>query len=133
MQQQKFEALVSKAIDELPEEFQRKLENVNIVVEDKPDMEQLRQLGLQHDNQLLGLYEGVPQTSRGGGYSMVLPDKITVFRKPIEAKCRSDREIEREIGEVIRHEVAHHFGISDRTLQRIESQRIRGRRKGVDL
>ena len=127
MQRQRFEALVIKAIEELPAEFQSKLENVDVLVEDSPSRMQLRQLGLRHSTQLLGLYEGVPQTGRGRGYNLVLPDKITIFQKPIEAKCRSDREIETEIGEVVRHEIAHHFGIGDDTLYRIESQK---RKKG---
>ena len=125
MQRQKFEALVIKAIEELPPEFQSKLENVDVVVEDWLSPTQLRRLGLRHNTQLLGLYEGVPQTERGRGYNLVLPDKITIFQKPIEAKCRSDREIETEIGEVVRHEIAHHFGIGDDTLHRIESQKLR--------
>ena len=123
MQRQRFEALVIKAIEELPAEFQSKLENVDVLVEDWPSRTQLRQLGLRHSTQLLGLYEGVPQTGRGRGYNLVLPDKITIFQKPIEAKCRSDREIETEIGEVVRHEIAHHFGIGDETLSKIESQK----------
>ncbi|HEX75814.1 MAG TPA: metallopeptidase family protein [Dehalococcoidia bacterium] len=120
MHRQRFEALVIKAIEELPPEFQNKLENVDVVVEDWPSPRQLSQLGLKHNTQLLGLYEGVPQTRRGRGYNLVLPDKITIFQKPIEAKCRSDRRIENEIGKVVRHEIAHHFGIGDETLHRIE-------------
>ena len=123
MQKQRFEALVIKAIEELPAEFQSKLENVDVLVEDWPSRTQLRQLGLRHSTQLLGRYEGVPQTGRGRGYNLVLPDKITIFQRPIEAKCRSDGEIEKEIGEVVRHEIAHHFGIGDDTLHRIESQK----------
>ena len=123
MQRQRFEALVIKAIDQLPSEFQDKLENVDVIVEDWPTQRQLSQLGLKHRSQLLGLYEGIPQTERGRDYNLVLPDKITIFYKPIEAKCRSDREIETEIGEVVRHEIAHHFGIGDETLRRIENQK----------
>ena len=129
MQRQRFESLVIKAIEELPVEFQQKLENVDVTVEDWPDRRQLKVLGLNHATQLLGLYEGVPQTRRGGGYNLVLPDKITIFQKPIEAKCRSDREIEIEIGEVVRHEIAHHFGIGDAKLKSIERQRLKRNRK----
>ena len=77
---------------------------------------------IRHKSQLLGLYEGVPHTKRGRGYNLVLPDKITIFRKPIEMKCRSDKEIETEIGRVVRHEIAHHFGIGERTLREIEKK-----------
>lgn len=125
MQRQRFEDLVIKAIEELPSDFQSRLENVDVLVEDWPSHEQLSRLGLRHKTELLGLYEGVPQTERGRGYNLVLPDKITIFQKPIETRSQSDRAIEREIGEVVRHEIAHHFGIGDETLRRIESQKLK--------
>ena len=127
MNRNRFEALVTKALEELPAEFQSKLENVDVLVEDWPSRRQVRDLGLRHGSQLLGLYEGVPQTSRDRGYNLVLPDKITIFQKPIEARCRSERQIETEIGEVVRHEIAHHFGIGDDTLRRIEREKLRKR------
>jgi predicted Zn-dependent protease with MMP-like domain len=129
MERQKFEELVIRAIKDLPSEFQQKLENVDVVVEDWPSSRQLGRLGVRHGYQLLGLYEGVPQTNRGQNYSLVLPDKITIFQKPIEERYSSDREVEVEIGEVIRHEIAHHFGIGDETLRRIESQRAKRKKR----
>jgi len=125
MERQEFEALVFRAIESLPAEFKNKLENVDVLVEDWPSPQQIRQLRLRSKAQLLGLYEGVPQTRRDSGYNMVLPDKITIFQKPIEAQCRSSQEIESEIGSVVRHEIAHHFGIGDATLYRIERQKLR--------
>jgi predicted Zn-dependent protease with MMP-like domain len=68
---------------------------------------------------LLGLYEGIPQTRRISNYGMVLPDKITIFQKNIEAKCRNEEEILAEIEHVVKHEIAHHFGISDDRLREI--------------
>ena len=127
MERQKFESLVIKAVEELPEEFQEKLENVDVVVEDWPSSRLLRRLRMRRAGDLLGLYEGVPHTGRGPGYNLVLPDKITIFRKPIEAICRSDEQVEAEIGSVVRHEIAHHFGLGDRALRDIEKQK---RRKG---
>ena len=125
MERQEFEALVFRAIESLPAEFKNKLENVDVLVEDWPSPQQIRQLRLRSKAQLLGLYEGVPQTRRDSGYNMVLPDKITIFQKPIEAQCHSSQEIESEIGSVVRHEIAHHFGIGDATLYRIERQKLR--------
>jgi len=125
MERQEFEALVFRAIESLPAEFKNKLENVDVLVEDWPSPQQIRQLRLRSKAQLLGLYEGVPQTRRDSGYNLVLPDKITIFQKPIEAQCRSSQEIESEIGSVVRHEIAHHFGIGDATLYRIERQKLR--------
>ena len=68
---------------------------------------------------LLGLYEGVPLTRRGRHYGLVAPDKITIFQKPIEAKCRYDADIKAEIQRVVRHEIAHHFGIGDGRLEEL--------------
>ncbi len=72
---------------------------------------------------LLGLYEGVPQTRRTEAYGMVLPDRIIIFRRPILAMCRSEAEVEAEIGRVVRHEIAHHFGMDEEELRRIEGER----------
>ena len=123
MEKEKFEALIARAIENLPPEFQRKLENVDIVVEDWPTPGQLRQAKLKRPDQLLGLYQGVPQTRRGRGYGLVLPDKISIFQKPIEAQCRFDGEIEAKIGEVVCHEIAHHFGLDEETLRKIEGEK----------
>ena len=128
MEREKFEVLVARALENLPPEFKSKLENVDVVVEDWPTPTQLRQVKLSHPSQLLGLYQGVPQTRRGGGYGMVLPDKISIFRKPIEAQCRFGEEIEVKIGEVLRHEIAHHFGTDEKTLRRIEREKPRKNR-----
>lgn len=123
MEREKFEGLVARAIEALPLEFQHKLENVDIVVEEWPTTVQLRQAKIRNPRQLLGLYQGVPQTRRGRGYGLVLPDKISIFRRPIEAQCRFGYEIEARIGEVVRHEIAHHFGLDEETLRRIEGER----------
>jgi predicted Zn-dependent protease with MMP-like domain len=108
------------AIAELPEEFLSRLHNLDVVVEDHPTISQRRRVGLGSGHTLLGLYEGVPQTRRGRGYGMVLPDKITIFQGPIEARCRSDDEIKAEVRRVVRHEIAHHFGISDARLRELQ-------------
>lgn len=120
MNREQFERLVTKAIHDLPEEFVDSLDNVNVVVEDFPTRVQLRNSKIGHRYSLLGLYEGVPQTRRGRSYGLVPPDKITIFQKPIEAKCRNDGEIMAEVQGVVRHEIAHHFGISDARLRQIE-------------
>ena len=120
MNREKFEWLVARAVDSLPSEFLSKLENIDVVVEDWPTQGQLARAGLRRGETLLGLYEGVPLTKRGGHYGLVPPDKITIFQKPIEAKCRYDAEITAEIQRVVRHEIAHHFGIGDDRLEQIE-------------
>jgi predicted Zn-dependent protease with MMP-like domain len=127
MEREKFEALVERAIDNLPQEFKSKLENVDVVVEEWPTRGQLRQAKHIRPIQLLGLYQGVPQTKRGQGYGLVLPDKISIFQKPIEAQCRVDDEIEGKIEEVVRHEIAHHFGLDDEILRKIEREKRKKR------
>ncbi len=128
MDREKFETLVVEAIDNLPLEFRNKLENVDVIVEDWPTSGQLKKVKLGHRSQLLGLYEGVPQTKRGRGYGLVPPDKISIFRKPIEGQCHSNEEIGVKITEVVCHEIAHHFGIDERTLRSIEDKKYRKRR-----
>jgi predicted Zn-dependent protease with MMP-like domain len=116
----RFEDLVARAADELPEGIREYIDNVDIVVEDFPTAEQLAKSGTRKGFTLLGLYEGIPHTERGNHYGMVIPDKISIFRKNIEAMCHGDDEIVREIGKVVRHEIAHHFGISDARLKELE-------------
>ena len=121
MDREGFKWLVARTVDGLPEEFRTKLENIDVVVEDWPTQGQLTKVGLRRSETLLGLYEGVPLTKRGRHYGLVTPDKITIFQKPIEAKCRHDAEITAEIQRVVQHEIAHHFGISDVRLEQIET------------
>jgi predicted Zn-dependent protease with MMP-like domain len=110
---------VAEALDSLPPDIQEKLENVEVVVEWRPSLAQLRRLGLGPGHTLFGLYEGVPLTGRTSGYGMVLPDKITIFRQPIEARCRSDDQVRQKVRRTVLHELAHHFGISDRRLREL--------------
>lgn len=129
MDRERFKRLVEMAIEALPEEFRDRLENIAVVVEDSPSPYQLSKARLGPAHTLLGLYEGVPLTKRTRSYGMVPPDKITIFQKPIESRCRDDAEITAEIQEVVRHEIAHHFGIGDARLKEIEKAKSNRRRK----
>jgi len=120
MERERFEWLVARAVESLPGEFRTKLENVDVVVEAWPTKGQLAKAGLRRGQTLLGLYQGVPLTKRGRHYGLVAPDKITIFQKPIEAKCGFEAEIMAEIQRVVRHEIAHHFGIGDARLRQLE-------------
>ena len=120
MDRERFGWLVAKAVEDLPEEFLNALQNVDIVVEDYPTARHAAKARLGRGHTLLGLYEGVPRTRRGGHYGMVLPDKITIFQKPIEDRCSNEAGIIAEIERVVKHEIAHHFGISDARLRQIE-------------
>jgi predicted Zn-dependent protease with MMP-like domain len=119
MDSQRFEKLVWEAIDRLPTAFRERLENIDIVVADAPTRDQIKTLKEKRGQTLLGLYEGVPLTERTHNYGFVMPDKITIFQKSIEAICVNDAQIIDEIQHVVRHEIAHHFGISDDRLEEL--------------
>ena len=132
MNRDRFEQLVAKAVETLPDEFLERLENIVVVVEDYPTSEQLTKAGVKNGNTLLGLYEGVPLTRRSRYYSLVSPDYITVFKKPIESKCGGDdAEITVEMQRVVQHEIAHHFGIDDARLEQIEKAKLKRKRKAI--
>ncbi|MFC2015013.1 metallopeptidase family protein [Chloroflexota bacterium] len=123
MKRERFESLVAQVIEELPGEFVDRLDNIVIVVEDYPTSAQKNKIGRNYT--ILGLYEGVPLTKRGVRYGLIQPDKITIFRKPIEAQCSNDEEIVVEIQKVVLHEIAHYFGISEAKLRQIEKAKAK--------
>ncbi len=120
MDRQEFEELVREALDELPEEFARRLENVSIVIEDEPDPALVHALGLnpQRDT-LFGLYQGVPLSERGASYGGVLPDKISIYYYPLVRNCRTPERIRRQVRRTVIHEVGHFFGLDDRQIRRL--------------
>ena len=119
MEREQFEELVDEAIESLPENLKERIENVAIMVADWPTSEQLEEVGVKHKQDLLGLYEGIPLTKRTRGYQMVLPDKITIFQKPIEMRYHSEGTILKRVQRTVLHEIAHYFGISDARLREI--------------
>ncbi len=112
---QEFEDLVVQALDSLPEDLLEMMDNVDITIERFPTRAQMHSAGIRGGT-LLGLYEGIPLTERGGAYNMILPDKITLFQRSLEAVCPDDETLRREVQVTVVHEIAHHFGISDRRL-----------------
>lgn len=120
---EQFEELVARAVESLPDEFLDRMENVDVVVEDWPSPKQILESCIGKDETLLGLYEGIPVTQRSTGYGTVLPDKITIFRGPVQDKCGDDDwRMTAEIQRVVRHEMAHHFGIGDGRLRELEGE-----------
>ena len=119
MERRRFIRLVQQALADLPSPFRDWLENVDVVVERRPQRHHLREAGLGPDETLFGLYEGVPLTSRGSDYGMVLPDKISVFQEPLEQEYEDEAELIDEVRRTVLHELAHHFGTSDEELERL--------------
>lgn len=117
-----FETLVSRGIDEIPTGFIEKLDNVSIVVEDYPSKLQLHTLRITPGHTLLGLYEGIPRIHRWN-YGQVLPDKITLFQKPIEHIASTPADIPHIVADTVKHEIAHHFGMSDEEIHQAQSKR----------
>jgi len=122
MDRDKFEKLVWEGIEAIPKKFLKKLDNVDITIQDKPTEEQIKKLKLGPGDKLFGLYEGIPQTRRGY-YSWVLPDKITIFREPIEEVCSNDERIKEKVKKTVWHEIAHHFGMNEKEVRKAEKRR----------
>ncbi|MCL5267690.1 MAG: metallopeptidase family protein [Bacteroidetes bacterium] len=120
MDRDKFESLVEKAFEELPPEFKSRIDNVHIVVDDLPDAFDMISARIKDPYTLLGLYSGVPLNSRGPNYGVypVVPDRIKLFKQNIERLCKNEGETEAKIREVLIHEVAHYFGMTDQEIRK---------------
>lgn len=105
MTRERFEELVAQALDSLPDELARAMDNVAVVVE-------------EGDGSLLGLYQGHPLTQRWG-YAGAAPDRITIYQGPICARCRTEEEVAERVRRTVVHEVGHHFGIDDARLREL--------------
>ncbi|MFZ1946058.1 MAG: metallopeptidase family protein [bacterium] len=112
-----FKEVVAQAIDDLPEEFRAKLDNVEVVVEEAPSREVRGRLpgrGL-----VLGLYQGIPHKARSSHYGLVLPDRISLYKRNIERVSSDRRQVYMQIKKTLLHEIGHHFSLSDRDLRDI--------------
>lgn len=121
--QAEFEIIVQEAIQAIPEKFLRKLENVAIVIEDKPTAAQKKMLHIHPGWTLFGLYEGISQLDRGANYTMVLPDKITIFKNPAEEEACDREDLKEIVKNTVWHEIAHHFGMDEDEVSEAERKR----------
>lgn len=119
-----FEELVREGIKAIPQKFLDLLDNVDIIVEENPTPEQLKKLKIKNNYFLFGLYEGIPKTERWG-YGQALPDKITIFKNPIEQTAQTKEEIKQLIKDTVWHEIAHHFGMNEDRVRKAETRRKR--------
>lgn len=114
-----FDDLVNKSLLTLPEQQLDSLKNVALIIEDVPSPEQRTNLSLNADQTLLGLYEGVPLTQRQGS-TKILPDKITLFKLPLEASANSIEELREQIRHTLWHEIAHYYGLDHEAISSLE-------------
>lgn len=119
---QVFESIVAEAMDAIPEEYARHMNNVGIVWENEPTPLQREKLRLRGDQTLLGLYEGIPLTKRNSNYNLVLPDKITIFKWPLEAVSQSLSDLKKQVRHTLWHEVAHHYGLDHDRIDGLETK-----------
>jgi predicted Zn-dependent protease with MMP-like domain len=122
----RFLALVREALADIPAEFRNALDNIAIVVEDEPTLEQLHEVDLEPPDTLLGLYEGTPLPERAWAHGNVLPDKVTLFQGPIEDASEDEDDVVVAIGETLIHEIGHYFGLSEEEIEEIEERYWRG-------
>lgn len=126
MSDEEFEQLVREGIRAIPQKFLDLLDNVAVTIESNPRPDQMTKYELTHGHTLLGLYEGVPLSGRGPSYTAVLPDKITIFRLPIEEAAGGDPEqIKQIVKDTVWHEIAHHFGMDEEEVRKAEEKRRR--------
>lgn len=133
MTREQFERLVVEAVTLIPKRFRREMQNLALVVEPEPSAELLAEMEIEPPDSLYGLYQGTPLPERTWGYGNTLPDRITIFQRPIEEDCEEDEdEIRAMIGETLIHEVGHYFGMSEEEIEEIEEKYWRGDTLGPD-
>lgn len=115
-----FDALITRAMDELPQEYITGLDNVAIVMADEPTDEQKEKMKLRENTILLGLYEGIPLVQRGAGYTFVLPDKITLFKNSILRVVSTQEELFEQIKRTLWHEIAHYYGLNHHQMDQLQ-------------
>ncbi|MCX6565366.1 MAG: metallopeptidase family protein [Candidatus Aminicenantes bacterium] len=119
---ERFQKLVAEAIDGLPKNFRKRIENVAVLVEDLPSPEIVADMGLRSPWDLFGLYHGIPLDKRGSYYGNYPPDVILIFQKPLERFADTEDEIRDQVRATVIHEVGHYFGFNEAELRRVERE-----------
>ncbi len=117
---EQFESYIGQAMDEMPEQYMKHLNNVVITYEDEPSAEQRQKQKLRPNQTLFGLYEGIPLNRRGAGYNLVLPDKITIFKGPLSRAVPSIEALKVQVKHTLWHEIAHFYGLNHDRIHEIE-------------
>ena len=132
MTREQFQRLVIEAVALIPKRFRREMKNLALVVEDEPSAELLADMEIEPPDSLYGLYQGTPLPERTWAYGNNLPDRITIFQRPIEEECDDEDDVRAVIGETLIHEVGHYFGMSEEEIEDIEERYWRGETLGPD-
>jgi predicted Zn-dependent protease with MMP-like domain len=132
MTRERFQQLVVEAVTLIPRRFRREMKNLALVVEDEPAAALLEEMEIEPPDSLYGLYQGTPLPERAWAFGNALPDRITLYQRPIEEDCEDEDEIRAVIGETLIHEVGHYFGMSEEEIEEIEERYWRGETLGVD-
>ena len=122
MTREHFDALVDDAVRSIPARFRAALRNIVIVVEDEPSQEVLDEMEIDSSDTLFGLYLGTPLTERRWDYGNALPDRVTLFQRPIERESEDRDDVVAAIGETLIHELGHYFGLSEEEIEEIEEK-----------
>lgn len=122
MDKRKFEKLVEEALLDLPKEFKKLIDNLIVIVEEEAPPEVYRRTGVHPFSRILGTYSGVPFTHRGPFYGNILPDRITIYQRPIEEICHNEDEIKDQVKKTVLHEVWHYFGRTDAEIEELEKK-----------
>lgn len=125
MSLEEFQRLVDKAVEDIPEEFKKHLDNVDIGIEIWPTFEDIHSARIHPRSILFGLYRGIPKTKRGLYYSAVLPDKISIFAGPILSLSKDIKDAKRQIKKTVIHEIGHYFGMSEEAIRKAEKESLR--------
>jgi predicted Zn-dependent protease with MMP-like domain len=126
MQRADFERLVEEALLEIPRRFRKAMKNVAVVVEEEPPPHILEEMEIEPPDSLFGLYQGTPLPERSWSYGNTLPDRISIYQRPIEESCEDDEEIMNCVAETVIHEFGHYFGMSEEEIEEIEEKYWRG-------
>ena len=132
MTRARFEELVAEAVTLIPRRFRREMKNLALVVETEPSAELLEEMEIEPPDSLYGLYQGTPLPERSWAFGNALPDRITIFQRPIEEDCDDEDEMRAVIGETLIHEVGHYFGLSEEEIEEIEEKYWAGDTLGPD-
>lgn len=117
-----FEEFINEGFSAISPLYMKNLDNVAIVIADEPDSEQRKKLKLRCHETLFGLYEGIPLTKRGAGYNMVVPDKITIFKKPILSVSKNILEVKENVRNTLWHEIAHYYGLDHSQIHKLDKK-----------